>query len=99
MVNGVTIAYEVIGDGRPWAITPGGRFSMDSPGVRELARALATEGNRVLVWDRPNCGASDVAFTGPSESALQADVLAALLSQLGMAPAGLAGGPGGDGVS
>ena len=63
--NGLTIAYEVIGEGRPWAITPGGRFSMDSPGVRELAEALAAEGNRVLVWDRPNCGASDVAFTGP----------------------------------
>jgi len=98
-VNGLTIAYEVIGDGRPWAITPGGRFSMDSPGVRELAEALAGEGNRVLVWDRPNCGASDVAFTGPSESALQADVLAALLSQLDMAPAVIAGGSGGSRVS
>ena len=33
MVNGLSIAYEVIGDGRPWVITPGGRFSKDSPGV------------------------------------------------------------------
>jgi pimeloyl-ACP methyl ester carboxylesterase len=61
-MSGCSIAYEVIGDGRPWVITPGGRFSKDSPGVRELAAALAERGNRVLVWDRPNCGASDVSL-------------------------------------
>ena len=98
-VDGLAIAYELIGDGRPWAITPGGRFSMDSPGVRELAEALAAGGNRVLIWDRPNTGASDVCFTGPSESAMQADVLAALLSQLDLAPAVIAGGSGGSRVS
>ncbi len=98
-VNGLAIAYEVIGDGRPWVITPGGRFSKDSPGVRELAEALAAGGNRVLVWDRPNTGASDVCFRGPSESAMQADVLAGLLSHLDMAPAVIAGGSGGSRVS
>ena len=98
-VHGLSIAYEVIGDGRPWAITPGGRFSKDSPGVRELAQALAAAGNRVLIWDRPNTGASDVCFTGPSESAMQADVLAGLLAQLDMAPAVIAGGSGGSRVS
>jgi pimeloyl-ACP methyl ester carboxylesterase len=80
-------------------ITPGGRFSKDSPGVRELAVALAERGNRVLIWDRPNCGASDVRFTGPSESAMQADVLAGLLRQLDLAPAVIAGGSGGSRVS
>ena len=64
---------------RPWAITPGGRFTKESPGVRELAVALAEHGNKVLIWDRPNCGESDVRFEGPSESAMQADVLAGLL--------------------
>ena len=100
-VNGITLAYEVIGDGggRPWTITPGGRFSKDSPGVRELAEALAALGNRVLIWDRPNCGASDVSFTGPSESAMQADALAGLLRQLDLAPAVIAGGSGGSRVS
>ncbi len=100
-VEGLKIAYEVIGegDGRPWVITPGGRFSKDSPGVRELAQALATGGSRVLIWDRPNCGASDVAFTGPSESAMQADVLASLLTELDMAPAVIVGGSGGARVS
>jgi hypothetical protein len=48
-VDGVSISYEVIGEGRPWAITPGGRFSKDYPGVRELAEALAGEGNQVLI--------------------------------------------------
>ena len=99
MVNGLTIAYEVIGEGRPWVITPGGRFSKDTAGVRQLAEALAAAGNRVLIWDRPNTGASDVCFTGPSESAMQADVLAGLLAHLDMTPAVIAGGSGGSRVS
>jgi pimeloyl-ACP methyl ester carboxylesterase len=99
-VNALSISYEVIGDGgRPWVITPGGRFSKDSPGVRELAVALAEQGNRVLIWDRPNCGASDVCFTGSSESAMQADTLAALLRELDMTPAVIVGGSGGARVS
>ncbi|MGH3248123.1 MAG: alpha/beta fold hydrolase [Trebonia sp.] len=99
-VNGYSISYEVVGDrGRPWVITPGGRFGLDSPGVRELAVALAERGNRVLIWDRPNCGSSDVRFSGPSESAMQADVLAGLLRQLEMTPAVIAGGSGGSRVS
>jgi pimeloyl-ACP methyl ester carboxylesterase len=100
-VNTLSIEYELIGDAgaRPWAITPGGRFSMTSPGVRELAVALAERGNRVLIWDRPNCGSSDVCFTGSSESAMQADALADLVRQLGLGPTIIAGGSGGARVS
>ena len=98
-VDGLSIAYEVIGDGEPWAITPGGRFSKDAPGVRELAESLAAGGKQVLIWDRPNTGASEVCFEGDSESAMQADVLAGLLRTLGMAPAVIAGGSGGSRVS
>jgi pimeloyl-ACP methyl ester carboxylesterase len=100
-VGGLSLAYEAIGDeqGRPWVLTPGGRFSKDSPGVRELAVALAAQGNRVLIWDRPNCGESDVCFEGANESAMQADALAALLGHLDMAPAVIAGGSGGARVS
>ena len=83
-VNGLSLAYETIGEGRPWAITPGGRFTKESPGVRELAQVLAEHGNKVLIWDRPNCGESDVCFEGPSESAMQADALAGLLAHLDM---------------
>ncbi|WP_163548834.1 alpha/beta fold hydrolase [Candidatus Frankia nodulisporulans] len=98
-VNGLSISYEIIGSGRPWVITPGGRFSKDTPGVRQLAEELAAAGNQVLIWDRPNTGASDVCFTGESESAMQADALAGLLTQLGLAPAAIIGGSGGSRVS
>jgi pimeloyl-ACP methyl ester carboxylesterase len=101
-LGGLSVAYDVVGDGdggRTWALTPGGRFSKDDPGVRELAAGLADRGHRVLVWDRPNCGASEVCFRGGSESAMQADVLADLLAHLDMAPAVIAGGSGGSRVS
>ena len=100
-VDGLTLGYELIGEegGRPWVITPGGRFTKESPGVRELAVELSKAGNRVLIWDRPNCGESDVCFTGSSESAMQADALVALLEHLDMTPAVIAGGSGGARVS
>ncbi len=98
-VNGLTLAYETIGEGPPWVITPGGRFTKEEPGVRELAAELAAQGNRVLIWDRPNCGASDVCFDGPSESAMQADALVGLLEHLDMTPAVIVGGSGGARVS
>jgi len=98
-VNGLRVGYEVIGDGRPWVITPGGRDSRNTPGIRELARTLAERGNRVLIWDRPNTGESDVCFDGSSESAMQADTLAELLRRLDMTPAVIAGGSGGSRIS
>lgn len=98
-VNGLSIGYEVIGEGRPWALTPGGRFSKDTGGVRELATAIAEHGNQVLIWDRPNTGESDVCLEGSSESVMQADTLAALLTQLDMGPAVIIGGSGGARVS
>jgi pimeloyl-ACP methyl ester carboxylesterase len=99
-IDGTTIAYEVVGDEGPaWVITPGGRFSKDVPGIRELAEAIAADGQRVVIWDRPNTGASDVSFEGDSESAMQADKLAGLLRALGLAPAVVVGGSGGARVS
>ena len=98
-VEGISIAYEVVGEGRPWIVTPGGRYSKDYPGVRELAVALADQGNRVVIWDRPNCGESEVCFRGESESEMQADVLAGLLRALDLAPAVIVGGSGGARVS
>src|SRR6516225_6585701 len=68
-VNGLNIGYELIGDGeRPWVVTAGGRFNKETPGLRQLAEALAAHNNRVLIWDRPNCGESDVCFAGESAS-------------------------------
>jgi pimeloyl-ACP methyl ester carboxylesterase len=82
-------------------LTPGGRFSKDVAGIRELAEAIVAgaPADRVLIWDRPNCGASDVCFTGPSESQMQADHLAGLLRALDLAPAIVVGGSGGARVS
>jgi pimeloyl-ACP methyl ester carboxylesterase len=98
-INGIRIEFELIGEGRPWVITPGGRFSKDTPGVRQLAEELAGHGNQVLIWDRPNTGASDVNFTGDSESEMQADTLAGLLRHLDLGPTIIVGGSGGSRVS
>jgi len=98
-IGDTTIAYELIGEGPPFVLTPGGRFSKDVPGIRELALELAGRGNQVLIWDRPNTGASDVSFRGRSESEMQADALAGLLRELGLAPAVIVGGSGGARVS
>jgi 2-hydroxy-6-oxonona-2,4-dienedioate hydrolase len=96
-IHGGQVAYDLLGpaDGQPIVLTPGGRFSKDVPGLRPLAEALAEGGLRVLLWDRPNCGASDVQFYGRSESHMRADTLAELLTRLDMAPAVIAGGSGG----
>lgn len=98
VINGGKIRYELLGDGPPLALTPGGRFGMDIPGLRPLAERLA-EQHTVLLWDRPNSGASDVKFTGESESQMYADDLAALLKHLDLAPAVIAGGSAGSRVS
>jgi pimeloyl-ACP methyl ester carboxylesterase len=93
------IAYDIIGEGQPWVITPGGRFSKDYGGIREFAQALAERGRKCLVWDRPNCGESSVNFRGGSESVMQADALAALLRHLEFGPTIIVGGSGGSRVS
>lgn len=103
-INGLEISYEII-DGRAgsrghdWVITPGGRFSKNDPGIRELSQALAAGGHRSLIWDRPNTGESSVCFAGDSESEMQADVLAGLLRHLDLAPTIIVGGSGGARVS
>jgi pimeloyl-ACP methyl ester carboxylesterase len=99
-IGGIGVAYDLIGDGKKTAvITPGGRFSKDTPGVRELAQKLAQGGLRVLIWDRPNCGESDLSFQGKSESILNADTLAGLVRALKLEPALLIGGSAGSRVS
>ena len=100
-VGGIGIAYELLGkEGDPAvALTPGGRFTMDVPGLRDLAEALVAGGRRVLIYDRPNCGYSDACLLGPSESETQADALAGLIRALDLGPTVIAGGSGGSRVS
>jgi pimeloyl-ACP methyl ester carboxylesterase len=95
-INGGNVVYEILGDtGEFIALTPGGRYSKDIEGLRPLAEKLVKGGYRVLLWDRPNCGRSDLQFYGQSESHMRADTLYALITGLGIGPCVIAGGSGG----
>ncbi|MEO7383657.1 MAG: alpha/beta hydrolase, partial [Novosphingobium sp.] len=56
---------------------------------------LTAQDCRVLIYDRPNCGESDVMFTGESETRQNADALAGLLRATGLAPALIVAASGG----
>jgi pimeloyl-ACP methyl ester carboxylesterase len=96
-INGGVVVYEFVGpdDGEVVVLTPGGRFSKDFGGVHELAYALADGGKRVLLWDRPNCGRSDIQLFGRSESHMRAETLGVMLKELGVQQVIAAGGSGG----
>lgn len=95
-VNGGNVVYEILGEtGEFITLTPGGRYSKDIEGLRPLADELVKGGYRVLLWDRPNCGKSDLQFYGQSESHMRADTLHALITGLGIGPCIIAGGSGG----
>jgi pimeloyl-ACP methyl ester carboxylesterase len=90
-VRGVKLNYEVLGSAGPWvALSPGGRRGIE--GVQALGAMIAAAGYRVLLHDRRNCGASDVAIDGDaSEYEIWADDLYALLTQLNAVPAYVGG--------
>lgn len=95
-INGGNVVYEILGrEGDFITLTPGGRFSKDIEGLRPLAQELVKGGYRVLLWDRPNCGKSDVQFYGQSESHMRAETLHALITGLDIGPCIIAGGSGG----
>lgn len=100
-VDGLEIDYELIGDDNapPIVLTPGGRYPRDTAGVPELGRLLANGGFRVLLWDRPGCGASDIAFTAPSESVMNCEALVGLVRELGLKDIHLVGGSAGSRIS
>ncbi len=100
-VDGLEIDYELIGDegAPPLVLTPGGRYPRDTAGVPELGRIFADNGYRVLLWDRPGCGASDIAFTAPSESVMNANALVGLVQALGLKDICLVGGSAGSRIS
>lgn len=86
-VRGVNINYQVLGTTGPWvALSPGGR--RDLGGIQNQAGKLAEVGYRVVIFDRRNCGASDVVIDGnESEYEIWADDVHELLRQLGALPA------------
>ncbi|HEY7554203.1 MAG TPA: alpha/beta hydrolase [Candidatus Binatia bacterium] len=90
-VRGVNINYKIIGNNGPWvALSPGGR--RDISGIELLAAKVAETGYRVVVFDRRNCGSSDVVIDGEdSEYEIWADDIHELLRQLGALPAFIGG--------
>jgi len=90
-VRGVEINYRVLGERGPWvALQPGGRRGLDA--VKPLGQKIAEAGNRVLVYDRRNCGASGISFDGGnSENEVWAADLHELLLQLDALPAFIGG--------
>ena len=94
-VNGVELAYEIYGNGPPLIWTPGGWLPRDNHGY--LIAGRLSVNFRVVLWDRRDCGQSDVALDleSPSEWHPYVEDLHELLNQLDMSPAYLAGGSGG----
>jgi pimeloyl-ACP methyl ester carboxylesterase len=89
-IRGVAINYEMLGDRGPFlALQPGGRRGL--VGVKSLGAKLAEAGNRVVVYDRRNCGASGIAIEGESENEIWAEDLHELLAGLDALPAYIGG--------
>ena len=86
LVRGVRLNYETIGSNGPWiALTPGSRRPYDE--LINISKAIARSSYRVLLHDRRNCGASEVAFDGSaSEHEIWADDLYELGQILGALP-------------
>ena len=86
LVRGVRLNYETIGSNGPWiALTPGSRRPYDE--LINISKAIAGSGYRVLLHDRRNCGASELAFDGSaSEHEIWADDLYELGRMLGALP-------------
>jgi pimeloyl-ACP methyl ester carboxylesterase len=93
----VNLYYEEYGTGPAVILTPGGR--VDRNGLRPIAALLSPQ-CRVILHDRRNCGRSDVIIGGElSEQHQWAEDMAALLKQIGAAPAYAAGGSAGSRTS
>jgi pimeloyl-ACP methyl ester carboxylesterase len=90
-VRDVDINYQVLGNAGPWvALSPGGR--RDISGIQNQASKLANLGYRVVIFDRRNCGASEVKIDGTeSEYEIWADDVHELLKQLNALPAVVGG--------
>lgn len=91
VIRGVHINYELIGQSGPViALSPGSRRAYGE--LVDFGKRLAAHGYRVLLHDRRNCGASEVAFDGSaSENEIWADDLHELGRQLDALPMYLGG--------
>jgi pimeloyl-ACP methyl ester carboxylesterase len=90
-VDGVKIAYEIVGTSGPVvAMIPGGRRGAAE--MKPFAGKIAAGGFRVLLYDRRNTGASDLLLDETdTEERTWADDLNVLMKQLGLLPAYICG--------
>ncbi len=88
-IDGLEIAYEIMGSGTPIVWLQGARSPRRL--MRPIAEPLSRQ-YRCLIYDRRNCGESDILIAGDkSEQEIWADELASLLRELDLAPAYLGG--------
>ena len=94
-VNNVDLEYELIGKGSPIVWTGGGWLPRLGHGYVVAGRLSSN--HQVLVWDRRNCGQSDIALdeNQPSEFHSYAHDLHEILHVLDLAPAIIGGCSGG----
>jgi pimeloyl-ACP methyl ester carboxylesterase len=89
-VRGVSLNYEILGDGGPFvALQPGGRRAGSA--LRSLAEKVAEADYRVVIYDRRNTGLSSIMIDGESENQEWADDLHALLGEIDALPAFVGG--------
>jgi pimeloyl-ACP methyl ester carboxylesterase len=89
-IRGIDINYEVLGDRGPFvALQPGGRRA--GAAIKSIAAKIAEAGNRVLIYDRRNCGASGIAIEGDSDNEEWAEDLHELLRKVDALPAYIGG--------
>ena len=60
-VNGVGIAYELLGDSGPQIVLTSGGAREDKEFMRPLAKCLCVD-HQVMIYDRRNSGQSDLAY-------------------------------------
>ena len=98
-IRGIHLNYETLGQEGPWiALSPGGRRGIE--GIKSIGQMISEKGYRILIFDRRNCGASDVGITGGiSETMEWADDLYQLTMHVGAQPCVVGGGSSGIGRS
>lgn len=93
VLDGFELRYELHGEGIPVVYTPGRFDPLESSTI--VAEALVPLGYQVLLWDRPNTGASGLLFEPDHLLRLWADKLDALFDHVGFSSAFVAGVPNG----
>ena len=85
-VDGIELGYEITGSGTPIVWLQGARSPRHL--MRPIAEPLVAKGYQCLLYDRRNCGESDILIAGEkSEQEIWVDELAGLVRELNLGPA------------